>query len=162
MFAGSNIHYEMADKVQAVHCGGLGAIRLMARKIGLVDAINERVTVLKRHLPYHESDHVLNLAYNILAGGLRLEDLELPRHDEAYLDGLGAQRIPDSTTAGDFTRRFTPADSLALMEAINAARQNVWRLQLTASPGNRSQRARGLGKGLAVGSEDHRVGIRAP
>jgi hypothetical protein len=101
----------------------------MARKIGLVDAINQKVTVLKRHLPYHESDHVLNLAYNILAGGVRLEDLELRRNDEAYLDGLGAQRIPDPTTAGDFTRRFSSADTLALMEAINAARQNVWRLQ---------------------------------
>jgi len=129
MFAGSNIHYEMSDKVRAVPCGGLGAIHLMARRIGLVDAINEKVTVLKRHLPYHESDHVLNLAYNILAGGVRLEDLELRRNDEAYLDGLGAQRIPDPTTAGDFTRRFSPADTLALMEAINAARQNVWNLQ---------------------------------
>ena len=129
MFAGRNIHYEMADKVQAVSCGGLGAIHLMACKIGLVDAINAMVTVLQRHLPYHESDHVLNLAYNILAGGVRLEDLELRRQDEAYLNGLGAQRIPDPTTAGDFTRRFRPADILALLEAINAARQNVWRLQ---------------------------------
>lgn len=129
MFAGSNIHYEMADKVQAVACGGLGAIHLMARKIGLVDAIDKKVTVLKRHLPYHESDHVLNLAYNILAGGVRLEDLELRRNDEGYLNGLGAQRIPDPTTAGDFTRRFTPADTTDLLEAINVARQNVWRLQ---------------------------------
>ena len=129
MFAGGNIHYEMSDKVQAVPCGGLGAIHLMARKIGLVDAINEKVTVLKRHLPYHESDHVLNLAYNILAGGIRLEDLELRRNDEGYLNGLGAQRIPDPTTAGDFTRRFTPSDTLVLMDAINAARQNVWKLQ---------------------------------
>jgi hypothetical protein len=119
----------MSDKVRAVPCGGLGAIHLMARQIGLVDAINEKVTVLKRHLPYHESDHVLNLAYNILAGGVRLEDLELRRNDEAYLDGLGAQRIPDPTTAGDFTRRFSSADTSALMEAINAARQNVWNLQ---------------------------------
>ena len=129
MFAGSNIHYEMADKVQAVSCGGLGAMHLMARKIGLVAEIDQRVTVLKRHLPYHESDHVLNISYNIMAGGMRLEDLELRRNDEAYLDGLGAQRIPDPTTAGDFTRRFTPADILALMDALNAARQRVWQLQ---------------------------------
>lgn len=129
MFAASNVHYEMAEKIQAVSCGGLGAIHLMAQKIGLVEELNQRVTVLKRHLPYHESDHVLNLAYNILAGGVRLEDLELRRNDEAYLNGLGAQRIPDPTTAGDFTRRFAPADILALMEAINAARQRVWDLQ---------------------------------
>lgn len=129
MFTASNIHYEMADKVQAVSCGGLGAIHLLARKIGLIDAIDRQVTVLKRHLPYHESDHVLNLAYNILTGGVRLEDLELRRNDEAYLNSLGAQRLPDPTTAGDFTRRFSSADTLALLEAINAARQNVWKLQ---------------------------------
>jgi hypothetical protein len=129
MFAASNIHYEMADKAQAVSCGGMGAIHLMCQKIGLVNDINEKVTVLKRHLPYHESDHVLNLAYNIMAGGVRLEDIELRRNDENYLNGLGAQRIPDPTTAGDFTRRFAPADTLALMEAINAARQRVWQLQ---------------------------------
>jgi hypothetical protein len=31
------------------------------------------VQLLKRHLPYHESDHVLNLAYNALLDGVRLE-----------------------------------------------------------------------------------------
>jgi len=129
MFTGRNIHYEMADKAQALSCGGIGAIHLLAQKIGLVDLLNERVHVLKRHLPYHESDHVLNLAYNILAGGMRIEDLEWRRQDESFLNGLGAQRIPDPTTAGDFTRRFAPEDTVDLMEAINAARQRVWQLQ---------------------------------
>lgn len=129
MFTGSNIHFEMADKVQAVGCGGIGAIHLLAQKIGLVDRINEQVSVLKRHVPYHESDHVLNMAYNIMAGGVRIEDIELRRNDECFLNGLGAQRIPDPTTAGDFTRRLAPQDTLKLMEAINQARQQVWRKQ---------------------------------
>jgi len=129
MFAGSNIHYEMAEKTQALGCGGIGAVHLLCQKIGLVDLLNQKVTVLKRHLPYHESDHVLNLAYNIMAGGVRLEDIELRRHDEGFLNGLGAQRIPDPTTAGDFTRRFEPQDIMDLMDAINAARQRVWNQQ---------------------------------
>ena len=62
--------------------------------------------LFKIHLPYHESDHVLNLAYNALCDGRCLEDLELRRQDEAYLNLLGAERIPDPTTAGDFCRRF--------------------------------------------------------
>ena len=85
--------------------------------------------LLKKHLPYHESDHVLNLAYNALLDGVRLEDIELRRNDEAFLDGLGAQRIPDPTTSGDFTRRFEEADILALMEITNTVRQRVWRQQ---------------------------------
>ena len=77
MLSGSNIHYEMAAKTQATGCGGIGAIHLLCQRIGLVDLLNEKVKVLKRHLPCHESDHVLNLACNILAGGVRLEDLRV-------------------------------------------------------------------------------------
>ena len=41
----------------------------------------------------------------------------------------GAQRIPDPTTSGDFTRRFEEADILNLMEITNTVRQRVWRQQ---------------------------------
>ena len=61
-----NIHYEMGDRVRVIECGGIGAFHRLAVKSGLVDAINERLHLLKRHLPYHESDHVLNIAYNTL------------------------------------------------------------------------------------------------
>jgi hypothetical protein len=71
---------------------------------------------------------VLNLAYNALLEGVRLEDIELRRNDEAFLDGLGAQRIPDPTARGDFTRRFGEGSILDLQEAINTTRQ-VWEKQ---------------------------------
>ena len=125
----SNIHYEMAEKSRAVNCGGIGAIHLMINKLGLRQEIDSRLHLLKKHLPYHESDHVLNLAYNALLDGVRLEDIELRRNDEAFLDGLGAQRIPDPTTSGDFTRRFEEADILNLMEITNTVRQRVWKQQ---------------------------------
>ena len=51
--------------------------------------------------------------------GQRLEGIQLRRNDEAFLDGLGAQRIPDPTTSGDFTRRFDQEAVVDLMEAIN-------------------------------------------
>lgn len=124
-----NIHYEMGEKTGAIACGGIGVIHLLARKIGLTEAIDSQVQVLKRHLPYHESDHVMSFALNTICGGQRIEDLELRRQDENYLDALGAQRLPDPTTAGDFTRRFGPEDILALQEAINEGRRNVWKQQ---------------------------------
>ena len=111
MFAAKNIRYELADKVRGLGVGGIGAIHQLAREIGLIEAIDRRLHVLKMHLPYHESDHVLNLAYNVLCDGMRLEDIELRRNDEVYLDALGAARIPDPTTAGDFCRRFRPSTS---------------------------------------------------
>ena len=66
----------------------------MVGTLGLAEAIDQRLHLFKMHLPYHESDHVLNLAYNALCAGTCLEDLELRGQDEAYLDLLGALRIP--------------------------------------------------------------------
>ena len=129
MMAASNIHYEIAEKVRGIAPGGIGAIHLLARKLGLVHDIDEGLHLLKRHMPYHESDHVLNIAYNLLAGGQRLEHLEVRRNDEVYLDALGAERIPDPTTAGDFCRRFTEADVEQLMGIFNETRLRAWKEQ---------------------------------
>jgi hypothetical protein len=125
----SNIQYEIADRTQAVAPGGIGAMHLMARRLGLIDQIDRRLSLLKIHLPYHESDHVLNIAYNLLAGGTCLEHLELLRNNEVYLDALGARRIPDPTTAGDFCRRFSIHDIEVLQEVFNETRLKVWRRQ---------------------------------
>jgi hypothetical protein len=130
MMTATHIHYERADRVRGLAAGGIGAIFLLAQKIELDKEIDRTLHLLKRHRPYHESDHVLNLAFNLLAGGERIEHLELRRNDEVYLDALGAQRIPDPTTAGDFCRRFaSEADVLTLMNAINESRLRVWEKQ---------------------------------
>jgi hypothetical protein len=127
MMAGGNIQYEMGAKGQGLACGGIGAMHQMVQRIGLAKTIDERLELLKVHAPYHESDHVLNITYNVLVGGMRLEDIELRRQDEVFLNALNAQRIPDPTTAGDFTRRFDAEDIATLMEAINTTRKRVWR-----------------------------------
>jgi hypothetical protein len=129
MMTATNIHYEQANRVRGLSASGIGAIFLLAQKIELDKEIDRTLHLLKRHLPYHESDHVLNIAFNILAGGTRLEHLELRRNDEVYLDALGAERIPDPTTAGDFCRRFSEAEVLTLMNAINESRLRVWAQQ---------------------------------
>ena len=90
---------------------------------------NTRLELLKRYLPYHESDHILNIAYNYLAGGSCLQDIELLRNDEAWLNALGAQIIPDPTTAGDFLRRFKEEDIHEFMEIKNTVRSNIWKQQ---------------------------------
>jgi len=129
MMAAGNIHYELAQRTRGIACGGIGAIHLLARRTGLIEAIDRNLHLLKVHLPYHESDHVLNVAYNIMAGGTCLQDIELLRNQEAYLDALGAQRIPDPTTEGDFCRRFEVPHIETLMETINEVRLGVWSRQ---------------------------------
>ena len=108
MFAAKNIHYELAEKMQAIGVGGIGAVHRLAQQVGLVEAIDRHVHLLLIHLPYHESDHVLNLAYNAMCDGIRLEDIELRRNDEVFLDALGRDAFPTrprrATSAGGSTR----------------------------------------------------------
>jgi len=129
MFSASNIHYEVSNKHRGLSGGGIGVIHKLARHVGLITGIDANLELLKIHLPYHESDHVLNIAYNILSGGKCLEDLELLRNNEVYLDALGAQRLPDPTTAGDFCRRFEREDIENLMDVLNEVRLKVWQQQ---------------------------------
>jgi hypothetical protein len=85
-----------------------------------------RLHLWKRQVPYFESDHGLNRTSNLLAGGKNLEDLELLRNHETYLHILGAQRIPDPTTEGDFLRRFRTKDLDTLMQVIHEIRVRFW------------------------------------
>src|SRR5262249_4857902 len=118
--------YEVGGNVDATGFGGIAAVHGLVTGLGLVGQIDEGLCLLNMHLPYHESDHVLNLAYNVVCGGTRLEDIERLRHDTAYMNALGADLIPDPTTAGDFCRRFSADDVAALMDRINAVAPPRW------------------------------------
>ena len=129
MFKDSNIHYQIAERTRAIGCGGIGALHKLVCKLRLDRALNKNILLLQRHVPYWESDHVLNLAYNVLTGGTCLEDIERLRNDESYMNALDAERIPDPTTAGDFLRRFDETWIFALQETFNETRAKVWALQ---------------------------------
>src|SRR6266545_2158952 len=130
MFKDSNIVYEIGDRTRVIGYGGIGAIHKMVCKLKLDVGINDRIELLKIHVPYHESDHVLNIAYNVLSGGTCFEDIDRLRNDETYMNALGATRIPDPTTAGDFVRRFVSVSSVVeLQETFNTQRKKLWMLQ---------------------------------
>lgn len=125
----ANIRYEISSRQRGIVNGGIGVFLELARQTGLIGAIDRKLHLLKFHAPYHESDHVLNFAFNALCDGRCLQDIELRRNDEAYLEALSADRIPDPTTAGDFCRRFREEHLQRLHQAIDEARQNVWARQ---------------------------------
>ena len=131
VYTASNIRYEFAERDRGLAHGGIGAFHILAKRIGLISAIDDKLHLLKVHLPYHESDHVLNFAYNALCDGTCLQDIELRRQDEVFLDAIGAERIPDPTTAGDFCRRFSAADIDTLIDTFNDVRKGVWARQPT-------------------------------
>lgn len=121
------IAYEHSERVEAISTGGIGVMHKLVERIGLAEAINQEVVLFKRHLPYFESDHILTLGYNVICGGVCLQDIELLRSDAVFLKALGADRLPDPTTVGDFLRRFDEPAIEALTEVINKTRERVWR-----------------------------------
>ncbi len=123
------IDYELAERTRVLRYGGLGVFHLMASQLKLPETINQHVQVLKRHLPYFESDHILSLCYNYLTGGKTLEDLNRLREHEVYLDALDLERVPAPSTAGDFLRRFDEAAILKLQQALNQVRVKLWHRQ---------------------------------
>jgi hypothetical protein len=58
-----------------------------------------------------------------------MQDMELRRNDPAFLNALGAARIPDPTTAGDFCRRFDAAKINLLQDVFDDTRVSLWRQQ---------------------------------
>ena len=125
----ADISCELSERTRGTAHGGMGLIAKLVDAVGLAEQINQAVHLLKAHRPYHESDHVLNLAYNALCGGQRLDDIEHRRNDAVFLEGLGVAALPDPTTAGDFCRRFDQGAIEALQQAFNTCRLRVWAAQ---------------------------------
>lgn len=121
--------YEISERTQAIACGGMGAVHQLVGSVGLASEIDDRLRVLKQPKPYQDSDHVLNIAYNLLCGGRVLDDIEVRRNDEVFLEALGARAIPDPTTAGDYCRRFDAEAIWRLTDIINDVRVGIWRKQ---------------------------------
>ena len=48
---GGNIEYELSARTSGIAHGGMGAVQRMVRRIGLAEAINANVSVLKIYKP---------------------------------------------------------------------------------------------------------------
>jgi hypothetical protein len=107
--------------------GGLALAAGLVRSLGLAQDLNRELSLLSSHRPFHESDHVLTHVYNLYAGGTCIEDIADLQTSEPVRRMLGAERIPDPTTAGDFLRRFDAGALKALDRVIDRAQEKVWR-----------------------------------
>lgn len=146
--SGGRSKLEMAGRTVATKAGGVAAVDALVKRLGLPRCLNACLDLLKRYQPYTEADHILSLAYNVLVGGTCLQDLDLLREDEAFMNMLNARRLPDPTTAGDFLRRFEEADILQLQYLVNEIRAQIWRQQ----PDAFRQRAYIDADGVVVGT----------
>ena len=115
------------ERGEATAYGGLSLATALVRRLGLHRAIDDALELLQSHRPFTESDHVLTHVYNLFVGGTCIEDIGHLQGSEPVRRMLGAVRLPDPTTAGDFLRRFDAASLSALDAAIDEGQEAVWR-----------------------------------
>lgn len=123
-----SLHVEVDSRSTVTPFGGLALAVDFVRRFRVAQRIDAHLHLLKLNLPYYESDHVLAQAFSLYVGGTCLEDVAHLQHDEATRRMLGACRLPDPTTAGDFLRRFDDDVPLQqLRAAIDEVQDAVWR-----------------------------------
>lgn len=123
-------HRKLHTELESSNSTELGGLALAARLIAAIKApreIDDAVSVLRSHRPFFESDHVLTHVYNLFTGGTAIEDITSLQQSEPVGRILGANRIPDPTTAGDFLRRFDERQIRALDHAIDRLHERVWK-----------------------------------
>ncbi len=121
------LHLEADVRGETTHYGGLVLAQQFVRRFGIAQRLDQHLHLFKRHAPYCESDHVLALTYTLYADGTCLEDQGALQASEAVRRLVGACRIPDPTTAGDFLRRFRTADQVEQLAAvIDEVQERAW------------------------------------
>jgi hypothetical protein len=118
---------EVDQRSDVTPYGGLALFSALARRFRFAERIDSSVHLFKLHLPFHESDHILAIAANLFVGGTCIEDQANLQQSEAVRRLLGAVRIPDPTTAGDFLRRFDQARAPGALAALRRAHDEIAR-----------------------------------
>jgi len=136
------LHTEVDDHSPVTSYGGLILFSEFVRRFKVAEKIDDNVEVLKLHLPYLESDHILAQAANLYVGGTCIEDMANLQNSEAVRRLFGACRLPDPTTAGDFLRRFddryNPGSLDGLRRAVDEVQDAVWK-RLAKKEGSRKR-----------------------
>ncbi len=142
------LHIETEERSTVTRFGGLALVEKLCRRFRFAQVLDSHIRVLKLHLPYHESDHILAQALNLYVGGTCIEDMMLLQKDEAVLRMFGACRLPDPTTAGDFLRRFdrdiNPGALPGLRRAGDELQERVWRALPRAERRRRKRQMRAI------------------
>jgi hypothetical protein len=126
VFRNRAVRLAVQERGNVTPYGGVALAHDLAMRLEIDRDLNAGVPLLKLHLPYFESDHVLTHVYNQYVGGTCIEDIANLQYSSAMKSVLGACRIPDPTTAGDFLRRFAGLHLDAFQAVIDRAREKVW------------------------------------
>ena len=89
---------------------GLVLLRDFADRLGVAELLDQELHVKQRERGHRESEAVLSLSHNLIAGGQCLLDLNVLRGDMGTQQVLGLPSVLAPSTAGDFLRKFDIGD----------------------------------------------------
>jgi hypothetical protein len=127
VFTNPRLIVELDQRGETFAYGGLALAHELVGRLKLPALLDNNVKVFERHRPYHESDHILTHVYNLYVGGGAIEDIANLQGSKAFQNLVGAESVPDPSTAGDFLRRFDANDLGSFQSAIDQARAKVWK-----------------------------------
>ena len=105
MLSARPVHYEIGGHPDVMNYGGIAVAHRLVTKLGLPEQIDQRLHLLKVHLPYH---------------------MNLSSARPGLHPGLGHRPRSPTRDRGGLRRRFEASDVVELMEAINAVRPKLW------------------------------------
>jgi len=85
---------------------GMILIKDFIDRLAVAQTIDAEITFKQRQRGYSESQTLLGLIYNLMAGGDCLDDLEVLRGDAGTLQLLSVTKLLAPTTAGEALRKF--------------------------------------------------------
>jgi hypothetical protein len=139
-------HVEVEEDSHVTPYGGLALVVDFLRQFDVAARLDAALSLRKQYQPYTEADHVLAQTMNLYVGGTCIEDLAHLQGSEAVRRLVGACRLPDPTTAGDFLRRFDPARNpgslAALRQVVDAVQAAVWQRRDRKPRGKHTPRER--------------------
>jgi hypothetical protein len=104
---------------------GMVLIKEFIDRLAVAETIDAEITFKQRRRGYSESETLLGLIYNLIAGGDCLDDLDVLRGDVGTLQLLSVSKLLAPQTAGDALRKFDIGDIHDLQRANMRLQQKV-------------------------------------
>lgn len=115
------------ERIEGVLHGGASLLLSKLKSMNFMGKLHNKVRLFKVIRGFMEADHILALSLNVFCGGETLDDINILRHNPAFLALAGAETIPSPTAVGDFCRRFSDKDIDMLQNVLNDMRVEAWK-----------------------------------
>jgi hypothetical protein len=101
----SRIEIDFTDETLTA-LGGSVFLAGVAERLGLPQMLSERMSLKHRRRGASDAEMLLSAIYSLAAGDGALSDVDRLAHDQARLEALELEQVPDSRRLGEYLTRF--------------------------------------------------------